>query len=172
VAYARFLSIQEWEVLGLFAAGIVCNALYTHLPSQFIALVASVGLAFEYATRSLWTYNKNIQHSPFTIHGVNLLLGLGWVGLILLGLGLSKFLSVSFSIQHQLIAVILGIGVVGNIIEQLYLHLHIFTYNTNKKIFRFPFNKLIMIYGIPLSVRLGYFTSHPLIIYLLLKLTT
>ena len=172
MARARLISIQEWEVLGLFAAGIVCNALYARLPLQFIAVTAVVGLAFEYATRSLWTYNKNIRHSPFTIHGVNLLLGLGWVGLVLLGLGLAKFLTASFSIQYQLIAVILGIGVVGNIIEQLYLWLHIFTYNTNNKIFRFPFKKLIMFLGIPLSVRLGYFTSLPLVVYLLLKLTT
>jgi len=163
------LSKLEWYVLGLFAVGILCNVLYTHYSVLFVIALYCAGITFELLTKSLWTYAPEIYKSPFTVKGVNLILGLGWVGAILLGLGLAKFLQVELSIPLFL-SLIIGIGIVGNLAEQFYHYIGLFTYNLDQKILAWPFDKVILIWGIPLTVRLGYFSTIPFFVWLLLQL--
>jgi hypothetical protein len=130
-----------------------------------------VGLTFEYLTKSLWTYNDSIKNSKFTIKGVNIILGTGWVGVLLLSACFAKFLFIQLSIPYFFIALVFGVGIVGNLAEQLYYYLKLFSYNLDQPLLAFPFKKVILIYNIPLSVRLGYFSSLPIIVYIVLKLT-
>lgn len=161
----------ERDVLLLFFAGLISNTFYTHYSFILIIVLYAAGLTFEYLTKSLWTYNETIKNSHFTIYGVNIILGAGWVGVLLLGTAFAKFLFIQFSISYFFIALMFGIGVIGNMAEQLYYYLKLFSYNLDQPLLAFPFKKVILIYHLPLSVRLGYFSTLPIVVYFLLKLT-
>jgi hypothetical protein len=169
--YKALFAPLERDVLFLFFAGLIGNIFYTHYSIILVVSLYIVGLTFEYLTKSLWTYNDTIKNSRFTIKGVNIILGAGWVGVLLLGACLAKFLMIHLSISYFFIALVFGIGIVGNLAEQLYYYLKLFSYNLDQPLLAFPFKKVILIYHLPLSVRLGYFSSLPIVVYLVLKLT-
>lgn len=171
VTVESLFSPLEKDVLILFFAGLISNVFYTHYSFILVILLYVTGLTFEYLTKFLWTYNDSIKNSRFTIYGVNIILGAGWVGVLLLGAAFAKFLFIHFSIAYFFIALLFGIGVVGNMAEQLYYYLKLFSYNLDQPLLAFPFKKVILIYHLPLSVRLGYFSTLPIVVYLLLKLT-
>lgn len=154
----RLLSPMELKVLALFTLGAVVGTLALGLPPLFFAVTWGAGLFFEYATRRLWTYNPEVQHSPFTIRGVNWLLGLGWVGAVTCGLAFAALLQARLGLP-RLAACVVGVGLLGNAAEQLYFALGLFRYNLEQPLLAFPFKRTQVLWHIPASVRLGYFTS-------------
>ncbi|WP_353570354.1 hypothetical protein [Candidatus Albibeggiatoa sp. nov. BB20] len=165
-----FLSPLEIAVLLLFVLGLTTNYFFTHYPPLFIILVYIIGISFEYMTRSLWIYAKSVQHSIFTVKGVNLILGFGWVGSMLIGLAFSNYIQSLLHFNYFFIAMVIGIGIIGNLIEQLYYVIGLFSYDMKKKILWF-FGCPTVVLDIPLSVRVGYFYTQPITMYILLKLT-
>lgn len=152
------LSPMELKVLALFAAGAALGVVLLDLPASFFVATWGAGLFFEYATKQLWTYNPEVQHSPFTLRGVNWLLGLGWVGAVTCGLVFASWLEARFGLP-RLAACVVGVGLLGNAAEQLYFALGLFRYNLDQPLLAFPFKRTRVLWHIPVSVRLGYFSS-------------
>ncbi len=153
-----WLSAMELKVLALFAAGAALGVAALGLPALFFVSTWGAGLFFEYATKHLWTYAPEVQRSPFTLRGVNWLLGLGWVGAVTCGLSFAAWLQVQLGLP-RLAACVVGVGLVGNAAEQLYFALGLFRYNVEQPLLAFPFKRTRVLWHIPASVRLGYFTS-------------
>lgn len=133
----------------------------------FIVFFYFLGIVFEFLTESMWNYNKELFRSPLTLKrkDINLLFGLGWCGMVILSLSLGK--AMSGVIPIPVVCGVLGFLIIGNFMETLYYYFGLWTYNTSHPLLKFPafVGKYIVVYSIPLSVRLGYVVNGVVAFY-------
>lgn len=156
------ISSIEWKILGLFLIGFAIQTYFLHLTTDHLVTLYLFGMVFEFTTERAWNYNPILLKSTFTLQDrdVNWIFGLGWVGTLLLGLSAGKALTAWIS---QPYADIVAIGIVGNFMEQLFLHFQTWKYNKNHWIVTLWTGKPVEILSIPVSVRVGYFAMGLLI---------
>jgi len=151
------ISRLEWVILLMFAIAMTVDYFFLHLGYTRLSILYFLGMMFEFFTEAAWDYNPVLYKSTFTLRDrdVNWIFGLGWVGTLVLGLSLGKlFLDLD---MPAWIASALGIGIVGNIMEEIFLKLGLWKYNEKNWIVSLGLKKSLMIGKIPLTVRLGYF---------------
>lgn len=148
----------EWEVLALFAAALIINHFTIHLSALDIAVLFTLGILFEVLTHNAWNYNPALEKSPFFIKsiGADWLFGLGWVGNIVTSLAFGTWLAGLVHLQGAWIGV-LGVGILGNVWERVFLALGLWTYNPKNWIVTIGTSHPIYSdHGVPLLVTLGY----------------
>ncbi len=151
------ISTREWLLVGCAAAGALADVTVTrHGPAVFVASVV-VGLLFEWLARPLWTFHPQLLASRFTVRGVNLFVGLGWAGVLSLGLAGSAVLQRAG--LPEVVAVALAVGVCGNLVESLFFRAGVLRYRLEHPLLAFPFQRAPVLLDVPVSIRFGYFTS-------------
>lgn len=159
---AIVLSHLEKKILLLFVIGFAIGGPYLHFPFSTWVLLYVFGMSFEFLTEPAWNYNPILYKSTFTLRDrdVNWIFGLGWQATLALGLSLGKWFEQTFTLMQTLpnwCLASLGLGLVGNVMEQIFLKLGLWEYNLNNWICTIWTRHAIMVGRIPLAVRLGYF---------------
>jgi len=152
------LTKYEWEVVVLFALAILINVFWLHLPVIQICSLYVLGMSFEFATHGAWTYNPALKDSPFSIPsiGANWIFGLGWVGNIVTSIAFGTWLGSLLGLTGVWMAII-GVGILGNIWERLFLLLQLWTYNPKHWIVNLWTSRpQLSDHGVPWAVTLGY----------------
>ena len=157
-----------WLILSLFVIGLIPDSLYTHIPFRTIVVLYLFGMLFEILSEDLWTYNPIMNKATFMLRDrdVSLIFGLGWIGVLSLGMMFAKVLRdhADFGLYWSLFV---GVGVIGTMTEMLYLKLGLWKYNMDQKALNWSLKKMPMIMGVPLSVVQGYFTTQGTLMYVL-----
>lgn len=154
------ISRLELWVLLLFGAGLLVNAISIQLAAGTLVILYLFGIAFEFLTDDAWHYHPSLRLSTFAApdRDVNWILGLGWVGALILGIVAGRALFGLLGWPSDSIwAAVVGLGIVGNLLEQIYLALGLWSYAYDHWICRMLLPKAVVLLDIPLSVRLGYF---------------
>lgn len=157
-------SITKYDTLFLaeILVGFILNHLIVCLSMTAFLLLTFIGLLFEILTRSYWTYSEEFRQSIFTIQGsdVSISAAFSWAGVIMICVNLSALAEGFMNFPYKnAVSSIITMGIVGNFIETICAHWGMFTYNESwitKMIFC---KKSIYVWGVPLMVRIGYFTS-------------
>jgi hypothetical protein len=150
----------------LFLAEILIAFILNHfivcLSMTAFLLLTLIGLSFEILTRSYWTYSEEFRQSLFTIQGTDISISaaFSWAGVMMICVNLSALAEVLTNFSYKnLVSSIIITGIVGNCIETACARWGMFTYNESwitKMIFC---KRSIYVWGVPLMVRIGYFTS-------------
>lgn len=159
-----FPSLHELAqaAVGLLGIGLISLTLAPGWTFYAGALLG--GLAFEVALKPLWTFHPALRDSRFTVRGVNLFVGVAWVGLVSLGLvGAS-------ALEHRtgwstLLSLIIAFGCIGNLVETLFARMGALEYRLDHRLLAFPFTRAPVILGVPLAIRTGYWSTLPLAIW-------
>lgn len=125
-----------------------------------LPLAVVAGLAFEALLSSLWTFHEDLRTSRYTVRGVNLFVGLAWMGLICGCLFVAGRLETRLGL-HRLVSLVLAFGLVGNLVESVFASLGALHYRLDHRLLAFPFRRAPVVLGVPLSIRTGYFTTLP-----------
>jgi hypothetical protein len=161
-------SITKYDTLFLaeILVGFILNHLIVCLSMTAFLLLTFIGLLFEILTRSYWTYCEEFKQSIFTIQGsdVSISAAFSWAGVMMICVNLSALAGdfINFPYKNA-VSSIITMGIVGNYIETICARWGMFTYNESwitKMIFC---KKSIYVWGVPLMVRIGYFTSFGLL---------
>lgn len=157
----------EWKILFLFVVGLYVNSNYLFLNCSQLVTLYIFGMFFEFTTEQAWDYNPILKKSTFTLQDrdVSLIFGLGWVGTLILGKSLGKFMFASPT--PAALHAGIGLFIVGNIMEQLFLYFKLWKYNKEHWIATLWTGRPIMIAEIPVAVRVGYFVMGIVVFYLL-----
>lgn len=157
-------SITKYDTLFLaeILVGFILNNLIVSLSMTAFFLLTFIGLLFEILTRSYWTYSEEFRQSIFTIQGTDISISaaFSWAGVMMICVNLSALAEgfINFPYNNVLMSIII-MGIVGNCIETICARWGMFTYDESwitKMIFC---KKSIYVWGVPLMVRIGYFTS-------------
>lgn len=142
--------------LGLL--GLAADAAWGHRGFVFFLVCVAVGLVCELASRPLWSFHPSLAQSPWTVRGVSLFIGIAWAGLITGGLAVASRLGAEVPLPF---IVVLGVvmGVLGNVIESLFAWTGALQYRVEHPVLAFPFRRAPLVFGVPASIRFGYFTS-------------
>lgn len=149
----------EWQILSLFLAAALAKTIPT--PPLFYVVFYGLGMTFELVTHRIWKYHPSLRESPLSPFpiGANLMFGLGWVAVVVLGLSLGAVFG-----RHMpgLLADVLGVLIVGNILETVFFVLGLYAYEEASPWLKFPLpylGRFVTLAGVPLSVRIGYVNS-------------
>jgi hypothetical protein len=153
------ISKYEWEVLALFGISLIPQLGWLHIGFATCCMIYLYGFTFEMLTGEAWNYNKALDKSTFTLRDrdVSLIFGLGWMAVIFIGTALARYIEAKFSLP-TIVCYMLGIGIVGNILERTFLALGLWTYNMKSWIVTIFTGHPIMLGKLPLAVVVGYFT--------------
>lgn len=167
-------SITKYDTLFLIEVLIafILNHYIVNLSITVFLILTLTGLLFEILTRSFWTYSDEFRMSIFTINGtdVSISAAFSWAGVIIICVNLSALISESIIFPYNItILSIIIMGIVGNCIETLCARWGMFIYNDNWVTKMILFKKSIYVWGVPLMVRLGYFTTFGVICAILLN---
>lgn len=163
---------MNWKPSGLELAHVVVAiigaALHLALGGNVWVVPAAIvaGLVFEKLLTSLWTFHETLRRSPYTVSGVNLFVGLAWMGLICACLSASTTLE-SGSGLPRLVCLMVAFGLVGNVVESGFAAMGTLHYRLENRLLAFPFRKAPVVLGVPLSIRTGYFTTLPVMAWAL-----
>jgi hypothetical protein len=149
----------EVRILLLFAFSLLLNH-FLQVIGLTILVFYLLGMLFETLTEKAWNYNPVLTNAPFTVKGrdINLTFGTGWASVAMLGLTFSKYVVHPFWITGSSFwADVVGIGIVGNLLEQIFYAWKLWSYNNSNWIISLWLKRPIYIAGLPLTVRLGYF---------------
>lgn len=143
-------------MLGLL--GLAADAAWGHRGPVFFLVCVAVGLVCELASRPLWSFHPSLAQSAWTVRGVSLFIGIAWAGLITGGLAVASRLGGEVPLPF---IVVLGVvmGVLGNVIESLFAWTGALQYRVEHPVLAFPFRRAPLVFGVPASIRFGYFTS-------------
>ncbi len=148
----------EWQIVSLFLFSLLVNGSVIQMKLLTMAVFFIIGILFEFLTEPLWNYNVELKKSPFTLpdKDINFLFGLGWLAIVILGLSTGTYLQEW--IASPFTSGIIGVTIIGNILESLFFYFGLWTYEKDHPMLRFPpiLGKYFEIAKIPLSVRLGY----------------
>lgn len=159
----RTVTRYDLAVAVVAILGLLCEIFVNRLGIRTIVGLFFFGLFFELITKNLWLYNLQQRRSVFTISGtlVSYLAALGWVGLLSAGISLNSLWHHFFPALPSFWVGVLGLGLLGNLVETLYWKLGYFEYNEESRLVRGFLPRLVRFIGVPVSVRLGYFLLFP-----------
>jgi hypothetical protein len=167
--YPKF-NITKFDVriFILFLISLPVWTIYLGRGFSCMALLYAYGFCFEMITWKCWIYSKEACSSSFVLRDrpVNLIYGLGWIGIVGLGLGLTQLIQNTWSLGVYT-SVALGCGVVGIIVEKLYLEMGLWKYNLEHPWVRLGFKRMPVWGGLPVSVIGGYFFFLGTMVYLI-----
>lgn len=157
-------SLHELAQAAVGLVGIALISLTRSPGWPFYAGALLGGLAFELALKPLWTFHPALRDSRFTVRGVNLFVGIAWVGMISLGL------VAAWALERQtgwstLLTLVLAFGLIGNLIETLFARMGALQYRLDHRLLAFPFTRAPVLLGVPLSIRTGYWSTLPLAVW-------
>ncbi|MCK5736361.1 MAG: hypothetical protein KAH21_07780 [Spirochaetaceae bacterium] len=145
------ISVFEYQILIMVLLSFGIShffGLQTRTQVLILVIYFPLGLFFEYTSRKAWNYNKAFLSSPVKFSSFSWLNPLGWVGVVLLATAFSN---------GTLLNYVLWGGLVGNLLEQFFLALGVWTYNEDHWIVTLFTGKTTFLYKIPMAVRSGYF---------------
>jgi len=155
-------SITKYDILFFYecCAALLVNTFVLHWNIAFAVILVLIGLSFELMTASSWTYSREFRKSLFVVNNtdVSLMAAFSWAGVLMFFCALSSLLldHVVFSGSRVIIPVLI-VGIGGNILETVCLRWGMFIYNNTPVTRMFILHDPMFIWGVPLSVRLGYF---------------
>ncbi len=150
----------EYAIMTLFALGLIPQFCYLHLSFPAFVVFYYFGMTFEFTTEAAWNYNPLLLNSTFTVRDrdVNWIFGLGWQATLIFGLSLGQLLQQTLLTHwHPIWTASIGLGIVGNILEWVFLKLGLWKYNEQYWITTLWTGKPVMVGPIPIAVRIGYF---------------
>ena len=175
----------EIYILIMVIFSIILQINFHQLKWLTFIILAALGIIFEFLTKDLWVYNEELYKSPFTFadnflfglirltkrYDINLIFGLGWSALIVISYTVSSIIQNFIHLKYPVILDLISFGIIGNLAEQFYYSVNLFRYNKTHPMLKFPMfiGKYIEVFNIPLMVRLGYFTTLGLMVYVIVR---
>lgn len=164
--------ITKYDALFLceLLAAFVLNELIAHLSAAVFLSLVLFGFLFETFTRFFWTYSEEFRQSIFTVHGsdVSVSAAFSWAAVILICVNLSLLIQnfVEFPYKNAVLSFLI-MGAAGNVLETICAKWGMFKYEESWITRMIFFKKSIFILGVPLMVRIGYFTTFAVMCILL-----
>lgn len=126
----------EYAMLCLFFLGLWINSQFIHMRASTLMIFFTFGLVFEIITDNMWKYNDSLSDSPFTFRtrDINMFVGFGWSGLILLSIAGARL--ISFAVPVTIFAYMISTSVIGLLVMKYSLMIGLYKINFESWFFR------------------------------------